>query len=1020
MAWQLVALWVAATVLSYLLRPKPDTPKAAGLADIDAPIASQDTPIPVLFGSLLLKGPNVVWYGHLASTAIRKGGGLFSSKQTVGYKYYLGLHMSLCHGPADAVTRIDVGDALVWQGNADSNQQIYIDAETIFGGDEREGGIAGGVNIALGGPNQATNDYLIAQLGEPMPAFRGVCSVVCRQVYVGNSAYIKPWAFHLRRIHKAHNGAAQWYDEKAEIRVGAGFDRVQSIYFALDVSPSMDTIVGGGLTRLDVMKAAMADVLQQIDENRIVSGVAVHIGICAWSTGSSTIHRNGVNSATIQELTNFVNGLSSGSGTNFDAPMQAALTWFDSTIMDGRRRTFVFVTDGEPTPLSSVDDAQVTGADLIDQTGGAFNSVDGTQVDIYGINIDLANTQYTELIENTPDDGVPVISGDDVQALSNAIFFGFAPGRAMNPAHIIRECLTNPEWGMGYPEVDMDDTLFEAAADVLHDEGLGLALLWSHQTPVEDFVLEVLRHIDAALYVDIHTGLFCLKLQRDDYITAELPLFDESNIVRIEQYTRSAYGELVNQISVVYRDLKTNNDHTVTLQDMALVNMQGGAVVATTVQYPGISTAGLANRLAARDLAQLSQPLAKATMILNRHGAALNIGAVFRWSWPRYGIQEIVMRVVSLAFGTLQSGQVRVECVQDVFAAVEAVYAEPQPTRWVDPVSPPAPAPQRRLIEAPYWTVRKEVVDTLPAGRGVLLTQASKPSADAIDYQVRARVGTAAFAEQADSPATFTPSADLSAGIDPIETEWSYSGAQDLALVELDNYALINDELVAVRALDQANTTLTVDRGVLDTVPATHASGARVWFAESAQGVLNNRRNDGVTLDVRLLPTTGRGTLALVFAPTDSITFGNRFARPYPPGNFLINGQPYPAQILGDLTVSWAHRDRTQQLDLLVDQAASDIGPETGVTYTVQVRATATASLLFEQTGITDTSIVIPQEDIEASQITVTLFSMRDGLQSFQSHTHTCVQDMSGLEFIFPDGIYTAPDGDAIEFVFED
>src|SRR5690606_26606799 len=110
---------------------------------------------------------------------------------------------------------------------------------------------------------------------------------------------------------------------------------------------------------------------------------------------------------------------------------------------------------------------------------------------------------------------------------------GFESGD-MNGAHIIRECLTNQDWGMGYPESDIDDDSFTAAADTLYSEGLGISILWDRQAQIEDFIAEIVRHIDAALYVSRRTGKFVLKLIRADYNPAELITLDESNIDKIE------------------------------------------------------------------------------------------------------------------------------------------------------------------------------------------------------------------------------------------------------------------------------------------------------------------------------------------------------------------------------------------------------------------------------------------------------------------------------------------------------
>src|SRR6056297_293467 len=80
MVWNFVVQIVASLVLtaiSYALSPKPRTeaPKAAGLDAFDLPTAEEGRPIPVVFGTVLLRGPNVVWAGDLKVDPIRKKGG---------------------------------------------------------------------------------------------------------------------------------------------------------------------------------------------------------------------------------------------------------------------------------------------------------------------------------------------------------------------------------------------------------------------------------------------------------------------------------------------------------------------------------------------------------------------------------------------------------------------------------------------------------------------------------------------------------------------------------------------------------------------------------------------------------------------------------------------------------------------------------------------------------------------------------------------------------------------------------
>lgn len=73
--WTQLAIMIIAALVAYALAPKPPTPKPAGLDDIDAPTADEGRPIPVVFGTAKITGPNVIWYGDLTTSAIKKKGG---------------------------------------------------------------------------------------------------------------------------------------------------------------------------------------------------------------------------------------------------------------------------------------------------------------------------------------------------------------------------------------------------------------------------------------------------------------------------------------------------------------------------------------------------------------------------------------------------------------------------------------------------------------------------------------------------------------------------------------------------------------------------------------------------------------------------------------------------------------------------------------------------------------------------------------------------------------------------------
>lgn len=147
-----------------------------------------------------------------------------SKSVTVGYRYYLGLHFGLCHGPVDAIEQIQVGDRMAWQGNHTAlTGTISINSPNLFGGDSKEGGIQGELDVMMGDGTQLANTYLTTQQGNPQPAYRGILGLVYKGGLISaNNPYVKPWAFRVRRITRGWSIGAAWYSTKASINVGSG------------------------------------------------------------------------------------------------------------------------------------------------------------------------------------------------------------------------------------------------------------------------------------------------------------------------------------------------------------------------------------------------------------------------------------------------------------------------------------------------------------------------------------------------------------------------------------------------------------------------------------------------------------------------------------------------------------------------------------------------------------------------------------------------------------------------------
>ena len=543
-----------------------------------------------------------------------------------------------------------------------------------------------------------------------------------------------------------------------------------------------------------------------------------------------------------------------------------------------------------------------------------------------------------------------------------------------NPAELLYEVLTDATWGLGLPAAKIDTASFQSAAATLYSENFGLSGVIDNRRSIEDIVREILRHIDGVMYLDPTTGQWVLRLARADYDPATLPVFDQSNILELGDYARGAWDETVNEVRVGYTDRGGGyQGATAIAQDIANWNIQGG-IVSSTVQYPYCHTADLAARLASRELRALSYPLARCRLRVNRQAYTIAPGDVFRLSWAPLGITDMVMRVTRVNYGNLTDGTIELDAVQDVFSLGSSLYAAVPPTGWYDPSTDPAPCPNEAVLEAPYFAGKE-----FSTVYQIIVTLAERPTDDAYQYDVITRQGTDPFVVRGQTTA-FTPTGTLvsdypasTAAIDMSGTLVVAAG-KDLELLADEastdvrafgrNFFYLDDEILAFETVtDNGDGTYTLNgvwRGLLDTVPQDHSAGARVWFGYYGEGTTEDTYAEGDTVDVKLLPSTTRGTLDASLAAQLSLTFTARALRPYPPGNVTVNGSMWPAAVTGVPTLSWSHRDRKTQ-DTLVAQDEPDIGPEAGVTYNVDVFASTlpgqAMTLRRQYTGLSGTSL---------------------------------------------------------------
>jgi len=571
----------------------------------------------------------------------------------------------------------------------------------------------------------------------------------------------------------------------------------------------------------------------------------------------------------------------------------------------------------------------------------------------------------------------------------------------LNPAHFLRECYTNNRWGLNNSPSLIDDTSFTAAADTLYDEEFGVSRLWSDANEsIEDLINDILQTINGKIYEDPQTGLFVLKLARDDYTIASLESFDDSDIKSVEGLVQVGYGQIPDQVRVTITDVIGNTVTSIPDQDIAVADIQGGRTIVMDRELYAVTKPGLGARLAARERQQVTSMLAPMTIKGKRTMAHLRPFDVIKYAYTPHKTLQRVVRVVDVNLGTLQDGTVILHCMDDVFSTQAAIIGNPSDIIPGGTANAPVASPYRRLDEAPFWVLLRDsgisVALALGDDAGFLLACASKPSADALDFELLVRDSlTASF--EASGRGFFCPTATLDADLamNAADIQIDLNDIEELDQVDTGTYAQIGAEIVKVTAVDTTNSRVTIARGVLDTVPAAHSAGDRIWFAEVGSYMVGEEYTATDQPGTKVLPRTSKGQLDPDDAPIDNATaFDSRAVRPYPPGNFKINSVSYPDNFSGEPTITWAHRDRTQQITELVEHDEASIGPEAGVTYTLKIYDSG-GTLRRTETGLTGTTYTYSQANEISdcggiqTQLRFVLYSVRDGYDSWQQYDIT-------------------------------
>jgi hypothetical protein len=561
----------------------------------------------------------------------------------------------------------------------------------------------------------------------------------------------------------------------------------------------------------------------------------------------------------------------------------------------------------------------------------------------------------------------------------------------MNPAHIVYEVLTNPDWGMGYPSSAIDDAVFTATAQALFDEGFGICLLWNRQDTIDSFLQKIMDYTAGVLVTSPTTGLFQYTLIRGGYDVSTLPVFTAADVIEVTDKADSTLTSSVNEMWVKYYDPIAKQTQSVALQALGSIQSQG-VVIPDYKEFTGIATPDLAARVCQRELMGSTVPLKKLQLKMKRSAYLLVPGGLFVLNFPAIGLNSVVMRVGEVDTGTLLAGAISLTIVEDVYSMPADTYVAPQITGWAPPNNNPIAPVLFQAYELDFRSLYKMAGAALAialkapsAYDGVLV---GRPDSLCQNYALNTEVGGAAFVQH--STDTFAPTGLLAGNITAFATSMTLNTMIDVigSITTLPIAAYIVDgaesEIVNVTALNTSTGVCTIARGCVDTIASKHTAGVVVYFIDGRIGTDAIAYVTGETVHNKPLPNAPLGQLDISLGVDIPVTLVGRAMLPFPPAAPKINGTRFDsaAPPTGPFTLSWVERNRLTQADTMVDQTMGTVTPEPGTTYTIRLIDTAGPTLLATYTGITGTSQLL--NATASAALSIELESMRDGLTSLE------------------------------------
>lgn len=891
------------------------------------------------------------------------------AKQVVGYKYYMGIHCILCRGPIDEIKSIRFADIVAWQGSITTSQEITIDEPDLFGGEDKEGGVAGKVDVMMGESTQTRNPYLQEKITKVIPSFRSLVGLVFKSFYFsamtpyakqpsieGKRIPSKTWLPLLADINGAANPAHAILEMLTHPEWGMGYQQsdcnmvqlaavAQTLYdegfglsFILNSEDDYEktiqmimTHINGlffveprtGLYTIKLLRGDyLADVasLPLIDEyngevesfSRPNYSELVNEIIVKYRPQSTTKD----DTITVQNLAAIQSqGAVVSQSVNYPAIDNATLAAFVAS-RDLRQKS---------TPLAHLK-IKVNREQWSLTIGDVFRF----SWSVYGI--DQLVFRVIQMNYGSIEDGkITVEAIEDIFGLSVATYITNQPSEWVNPSQPPQN-LTNYKVGEAtYYDIIQSLGEVDGANIVVDVPGVGYLKACAAQPEYTSPSFE--------LWTPTGVG--------DNSTTqvVEYPPFDPILSGSISGSATTIPIQPCDSSKFYY--VETADEFTINGETFFFVSMTDSAIVVAT--RTGSSHA------------------AGSKVLFQPNPSAANPPAI------KIAINAVDTTIAASGFDyATDMGYIDVNEYYLMDSEIVKVTAGSLPGTITISRGQKGTAPAAHIAKTFF---RRLFIPTR-------LTN------------IYERKGSSDYAPAVKVTANI--------GIEVTTVLSSFISLGGMDRVTVGFYGEWDDEIVKVEYVDTNIAIL--HRGCLDTVPQAHLANSVIYFSQQYQAFSDYQYLEGDSVKSKLRTRTPGKLLALSSATEHTTTMANRAGKPYAPGNVQVNGEVYPVVISGPINLTWSHRSRLLQTAEIVEQTEGGIGPEVGTEYRVE---------LVGEGSLTTTATDFSWCAETSTVVTVKLGSTCNTLDSYQDHQFTFERSGWGYNW----GNYwggSGPDGTAL------